>query len=214
MTMTYAVLCEDIRKYLRRNDSSTLDMIPNFIQQAQYYLNGACKTIGQEDYIVSQFIPGVDTYQKPVGWRRNLSINVGSGAPEFNKRNILDLKSYEALRLYTPNPADNTKWGLPLFYADYGYTNFLVTPTPELAYPFEFCYIKIPDLITDQNQTNWWTNFSPDTLLNASLMKAHFFLENYDKAAAYDVEVTKGVSKINEENDMRKIDRNNTRQAD
>ncbi len=211
--MTYSSLYSSVANYLDRSDASTLEKIPQFIDHAQHSLSSACKTIGHEDYIVSTFIPGVSVYQKPAGWRRNISINVGSGA-DFNDRNILELRPYEFLRLYTKNPEDNTKWSLPLFYADYGFTNFLVAPTPVLAYPFEFCYIKIPDLISEQNQTNWWTNFAPDVLFSAVMAKAHFFLQNYDQAAAYKAETKEGVDKINDQDEMRTVDRNSVRQAD
>lgn len=213
MTMTYTSLYEDVKDYILRKDAYTLKMIPSFIKHAQYLLSSACKSIGQEDYIVSKFIPGVSVYQKPAGWRRSIAINFGSGN-DFNTRNILENRVYEFSRLYTKNPADSTKWGLPKFYSDYGYTNFLVAPTPDKAYPFEFCYIKTPDLLTPENQTNWWTNFAPDTLLNATLMKAHFFLENFEKAAAYGIESEKGINRINDEDEMRKVDRNSARQAD
>lgn len=184
-----------------------------FEKREQYELNNACKTIGQEDYIVSNFIPGIDVYQKPMGWRRNISINVGSGA-SLNERNVLDLGTYEYLRMYTKNPGDATTWSLPKFYADYGFLNFLVSPVPDLAYPFEFCYMKIPDLISEQNQTNWWTNFAPNVLLNACLAQAHAFLENFDRATFYEAKTSKGVEKINNEDDMRTVDRTSIRQVD
>src|SRR6187431_553684 len=119
MPMTYTSLYNSIVVYLARNDASTLAKIPQFIENAQYDLNNECKTIGQEEYTVSAFIPGIDVYQKPVGWRRNISINVGSGST-FNDRNVLDFEPYEYLRIYTSNPSDNTKWGVPKFYSDYG----------------------------------------------------------------------------------------------
>ncbi len=213
MAMTYTSLYNNIAVYIDRTDAPTLAKIPNFIELAQYDLNDACKTIGQEEYIVSAFIPGIDVYQKPVGWRRNLSINVGSGVT-FNDRNILELEPYEYLRIYTPNPADATKWGLPKFYSDYGFLNFLVAPVPDLAYPFELCYMKVPDLINAQNQTNWWTNFAPNVLFSACMAQAHTFLENFDKAAYYKAQTREGTDKINDQDDMRTVDRASVRQAD
>ena len=211
--MTYTSLYNSIVVYLDRNDASTLAKIPQFIEHAQYDLNNECNTIGQEDYIVSTFVPGVDTYQKPVGWRRNVSMNVGSGST-FNNRNILEFEPYEYLRIYTPNPADATKWGLPKFYSDYGYLNYLVAPVPDLAYPFELCYMKIPDLISEQNQTNWWTNFAPNVLFSSCMAKAHIFLENYDKAAFYKAETKEGTEKINVANALRTVDRASVREVD
>jgi len=211
--MTYTSLIQMVEDYINRLDTDTINRIPTFIELAQHQLSDACKTVGQEDYIVSQFIPGVSVYQKPVGWRRSVSINFGTGA-DFNTRKILELQVYEYLRLYTKNPDDNTKWGEPLFYSDYGFTNFLVAPTPLLAYPFEFCYIKIPDLLSVTNQTNFWTNFSPSLLFNSTMFQAHFFLQNYDQASAYQVEVEKGTTRINDQDTLRKVDRNSEREVD
>lgn len=213
MAMTYTSLYNRIVAYLARSDTPTLLEIPKCIEDAQYDLNNECKTIGQEEYIVSAFIPGIDVYQKPIGWRRNISINVGSGST-FNERNILDLGTYEYLRIYTPNPADVTKWSLPKFYADYGFLNYLVAPVPDLAYPFELAYMKVPDLISEQNQTNWWTNFAPNVLFSACMSKAHIFLENFDKAAFYKTQTKEGTEKINAENDLRSVDRSSVRQVD
>lgn len=211
--MTYTSLYNSIKAYLKREDASTLEKIPQFIELAQYDLNNECKTIGQEDYIVSAFIPGVDVYQKPIGWRRNISINVGSGAT-FNNRNILKFGTYEYLRAYSPNPSDATKWSLPKFYSDYGFLNFLVAPAPDFAYPFEYCYMKVPDLISEQNQTNWWTNYAPNVLFSACMAQAHTFLENYDRATFYKAQTKEGTDKINAEDQLRMIDRSSIREAD
>jgi len=216
MTMTYGSLSVRVASYLNRDDGLTLGRIPDFIADAQEMLALACKTIGQESSVVSAFIPGISVYQKPANWKRNISINVGSpdNSGAFNIRNILSLRTYEFLREYTPNSADATQWSLPLFYSDYGYSNFLVSPVPDLAYPFEFIYMGIPPPITEQNQTNWWTNFAPHVLFNAVMTEAEFFLENYDRAAAYEAKTQKGIDMINTQNDMRIVDRASARQAD
>ena len=44
------------------------------------------------------------------------------------------LRKYEYLREYWPSP---TATGTPVFYADYDYTNWLIAPTPDVAYAFE-----------------------------------------------------------------------------
>jgi hypothetical protein len=213
--MTYNSLVSRVQSYLKRKDADTIARIPDFIDDAQQNLLLACKTIGQESSVVSNFIPGVSVYQKPAGWRRNISINVGSpddnGA--YNVRNTINLRTYEFLRNYTPNSADTTKFSIPLFYSDYTYSNFLVSPTPDQAYPFEFFYMGIPP-ITLNNQTNWWTGFAPQVLFSAVMTEAHFFLENFDKAQAYQAKAQVGIDLINTQDDMRIVDRASARQAD
>lgn len=211
MSMTYTSLVNRVISYLDRNDTSTASRVDDFISDAQQMLALACKTIGQESYIVSTFVPGTSVYQKPANWRRNISMNCGSIGPNFNTRNPILLRTYEFSRDYTP---DSTVTGLPQFYSDYGFNNFLVSPTPDKAYPFEFCFMQLPEPISTINQTNWWTNFAPQVLFNAVMSEAMFFLENYEKAAAYDTKTQKGIELINTQDEQRAVDRSSARQSD
>ena len=213
MVMTYTSLVAQVTNYIDRNDADTLAQIPNFIYQAQQYLSSACKTIGVESSVVSFFIAGQSVYQKPANWRRNISMNAGSGTL-FNTRNPVLLRTYEFLRAYTPNSADATKRALPKFYADYGFYNILVAPTPDQAYPFEFIFLEIPDPVTAINQTNWWTNYAPQVLLNATLLEAMYFLKNDERIEAFKAARQEGVDLINTQDDMRIVDRSSARQAD
>jgi len=213
MTMTYTSLFNQVVSYLDREDVATQEQIPKFIYQAQQYLSLACKTIGVESSVVSFFIPGQSVYQKPANWRRNISMNAGSGAT-FDIRNPILLRTYEFLRAYTPDSADATKRALPRFYSDYQFTNFLVAPTPDQAYPFEYTFLQIPDPVTLTNQTNWWTNFAPQVLLNATLLEAMYFLKNDERIETFKAARQEGVDLINQQDDMRIVDRSSARQAD
>lgn len=213
MVMTYTSLYNQVVSYLDREDVATQEQIPEFIYQAQQYLALACKTIGVESSVVSSFIPGQSVYQKPANWRRNIAMNAGSGA-NFNTRNPVLLRTYEFLRAYTPDSADATKRALPRFYSDYQFTNFLVAPTPDQAYPFEYIFLQIPDPVTLTNQTNWWTNFAPQVLLNATLLEAMYFLKNDERIEVFKAARQEGVDLINQQDDMRIVDRSSARQAD
>lgn len=213
MTMTYTSLYNEVKSYLNTNNEETWGHIPGFIYNAQQNLAMACKTIGVESTSVGFFIPGESVYQKPANWRRNVSMNAGSGE-NFNTRNPILLRTYEWLRCYTPNAADTTKRALPRFYSDYNFLNFLVAPTPDLAYPFEYIYLQIPDPITAQNQTNWWTNYAPQVLLNATLLEAMRYLKNDDRIGVFEDAMQKGITLINEQNNLRMVDRSSARQAD
>ena len=212
--MTYTSLVNQVTDYIDRDDTDTLNEVPNFIYQAQQNLALACKTILVESYIVGNFITGTSVYQKPANWRRNVSMNVGSVGPNFNTRNPVLLRPYEFLRMYTPDSADATKRALPQFYSDYGYTNFLVAPTPDQNYPFEYCFLQIPAVISQDNQTNYWTNFAPQLLLNATLVEAMSFLKNDDRIQVFKAAMQEGIDLINKQDDMRIVDRSTARQSD
>ena len=95
-----------------------------------------------------------------------------------SKRGFLLPRSYEFCRSYSPEP--NTT-GEPRFYSDYGFSHWLVVPTPDAAYPIEIAYYELSQLLDDTNQTNWLTENAPDVLLYASLLETAPFLENNDK---------------------------------
>src|SRR5689334_1890948 len=132
-TMTYNSLVRDVIAYLERSDESTVSKIPTFIENAQERLCRESKNIGLENYVSGNFTPGVWSYQKPANWRRNVTLNFGSGSGN-NSRKPIELRAYEYLIAYWP---DRTQTGEPKFYSDYSYERFMVAPTPDAAYPYE-----------------------------------------------------------------------------
>lgn len=210
MAMTYNTLVNQIISYLNRSDQSTLDQIPNFISQAEQRIARESKNIGLEVYVLGNFIPSNPFLQKPSRWRRNLSFNCGNG-PDFSNMNQLFLRSYEFIRNYWPN-ADNV--GFPLYYADYGYSNLIVCPTPEVAYPFEYCYLQLPDPLTFSNQTNWLTENAPDIILYASLLEAIPFLKDDERIPVWQQYYQAGLQSLNSQDDQRILDRASNRMAD
>jgi hypothetical protein len=211
--MTYTSLKNQVISYLDRVDARIIEQIPNLIFQAEQNLSLACKSILVESYVVGTFTAGEPTIQKPANWRRSISMNVGSGE-NFDTRNPVLLRPYEMLRSYTKDAADPTKWSLPKFYSDYGFTNLLVAPTPDADYPFEFCFLQIPDPLSEQNETNYWTNFAPQLILYATLLEAMYFLKNDDRIAVFDAKTKEGIALINQQDELRMIDRQAARQAD
>ena len=127
-------------------------------------------------------------------------MNIGLD-PQGNQRAMIYPRSYEYCRSYWPNQTDVAQ---PEFYADYNYTNWLVVPTPDVAYPIEILYYELPALLDDQVQTNWLTNFAPNLLLYGTLLEATPYLKNDERiptwmnfyqmaATALDTEDTKKI---------------------
>lgn len=107
---------------------------------------------------------------------------VGSGAtltPVIGSsnviRNFLLPRSYEWCREYWPDP---TQTGDPRFYADYGFSNWLIVPTPSVVAPIEIAYYQLDNPITSANQTNWLTVNASDLLLYACLVETAPFLQD------------------------------------
>ncbi len=210
MTMTFNSLKNQIEAYLNREDQSTIDQIPNFISQAEQRICRECENLGLESYVTGFFIPTVSVYPKPARWRRSITFNYGTGA-ENNTRNQVRLRVYEYLRSYWP---DSTRTGAPLYYSDYGFSNFLVAPTPDQAYPFELAYLQLPEPLTVQNQTNWITNYAPDLILYGSLLEAIPFLKNDERVQLWMEFYKRASDSVKAQDKSRVVDRASNRDAD
>lgn len=210
MTMTYNSLIEQVLAYMDRTDQDVRDEVPNFISQAEQRIARESKNIGLEQYVVSNFIVGQPVYQKPARWRRSLTMNYGVG--ETNDTRVqMYLRRYDYIRAYWPDP---TVRGKPLYYADYGYSNFIVCPTPDDTYPFEFGYLELPEPLSESNQTNWLTNYAPDVLLYATLLEAMPYLKDDDRIPVWQMKYKEGLDSLNIQDDQRLEDRATNARAD
>lgn len=126
------------------------------------------------------------------------------------ERNQLYVRSYEYCRNYWPRP---TLTGAPRFYADYGFTHWLIVPTPGEDYPIEIAYYQLAQLLDDSNQTNWLTENAPDLLLYAALLEATPFLKNDERIATWQNMYDRAAQAYKSEDDARMTDRATARKA-
>ncbi len=204
-TLTYTSLVDQVTNYLERNDPTLVSSIPTFIMLAEKRIDKDIKTLGQESYITGAFLPGSGVLQKPTLWRNTISFNFGTGtAPEYNTRNQLQLRSYEYCREYWP---DDSWTGTPLYYCDYGYSNWLVVPTPALSYPFEIAFMQSLYPLDATTQTNWATQYIPEAVLYATLLESMIYGKDDERIAVWEKYYGGAVSNITAEDQARKATR-------
>jgi hypothetical protein len=194
-TMTFETLKQDVRRYLERgatmaSDAVVYEQIPRLINLAERRIARELKVEGFINVVTGTLIAGQSVYDKPDRWRDTVSMSIGTGASN-DERKTLFTRVYEYLRTYWPNA---TQTGEPVFYSDYDYSHWLIAPTPDQNYPFEILYYELPPLLDDAVQTNWITEYAPQLLLYGTLLEATPFLKNderipvwqnmYDRAAA------------------------------
>lgn len=172
--MTYDSLTENIQSYLERTDTATLEKIPLFIMLAEQVIASEIKFLGNLTVNTSNMVIGQFVVDKPTRWHKTVSMNVIVNG----ERQPILLRKYEYLREYWP---DQTQTDVPLYYADYDYTHWLVAPTPAAAYSFEVLYYERNQPLDSTNQTNWFTIYAPQALLYGSLLQAMPFLKNDDR---------------------------------
>jgi len=204
-TTTFTTLQQDIRRYLERgftlvSDQIVYEQIPRLINLAERRIARELKVEGLINVITSTMQPGLAVYPKPDRWRTTVSFNYGLD----NEYQQLFARSYEYVRSYWP---DRSQTGIPLFYADYDYNNWIVSPTPDQAYPFEVLVYQLLPLLDDSNQTNWLTEYAPQVLLYASLLEATPFLKNDERIAVWQQMYDRAAQALNGEDLSKILDR-------
>ena len=203
VAMTYDSLVENIQSYLERTDTATLEKIPLFIMLAEQVIASEIKFLGNLNVANSSMVANSSTIQKPARWHKTVSMNV---TVDGVRQPIL-LRTYEYLREYWP---DNTQTGIPKFFSDYNYDNWLVAPTPDTNYSFEVLYYERVQPLDSTNQTNWFTIYAPQALLYGSLLQAMPFLKNDERIPMWQQQYTAIMNTLKQENTQRIGDRQAT----
>ena len=204
-TTTFTTLQQDIRRYLERgftlvSDQIVYEQIPRLINLAERRIARELKVEGLINVVTSTMQPGLAVYPKPDRWRTTVSFNYGID----NEYQQLFARSYEYVRSYWP---DRSQTGVPLFYADYDYNNWIVSPTPDQAYPFEVLVYQLLPLLDDANQTNWLTEYAPQVLLYAALLEATPFLKNDERIGVWQQMYDRAAQALNGEDLSKILDR-------
>jgi len=195
--MTYDSLVENIQSYLERTDTATLDKIPLFIMLAEQVIASEIKFLGNLTVVESAMVATNPVIAKPVRWHKTVSMNVTVDGV----KNPVLLRKYEYLREYWP---DQTQTGIPKYYCDYNYENWLVAPTPTTNYTFEVLYYERVQPLDSSNQTNWFTIYAPQALLYGSLLQAMPFLKNDERTPIWQAQY-KAIMDTLKTEDMQRI---------
>jgi hypothetical protein len=209
--MTYTSLIATVKAYLDRNDAQVIAQIPTFISLAHEKICRESKNIGFEVYVIGNLTSGVSVMPKPSRWRKSISFNCGDSVDNPINRTVLFLRSYEFCRSYWP---DDAKTEMPKFYSDYGYKHLLISPTPDKDYPFEYCYLEMPQPLSQGFQQNWLTEFAPDLLLYAVLVQTAPYLKDDQRLPMWEQQYEKSLMGLNGLDSSRYTDKTTDREAD
>ena len=215
---TFAALQTTLQQYLERGgaitDPSVFSQFPLLINNAERALARRLKILGMNIPIVGSLATGNAVYPKPNGWRRTISMNFGTATaadPAQNSATPLFPRQYEYCLSYWP---DLTQTAQPQFYADYDYAHWLIVPTPSVSYPWQILYYGLPQLLDNSNQTNFWTDYAPETLLYRALLECTPFLKNDERIPTWKAMYEEAVTGLANEDLMRSVDRAAVRNED
>lgn len=213
-SVNYTSLLADMQNYLERGGSEQTDptvfnQLPRLINAAERKLAQDLKLLGQIEVMVdapSGLQIGNSVQSKPDRWRGTVSMNYGCG-PSNNSRTPLFPRSYEYCRYYWPDSTVTDDAQPPLFYADYDYQHWLIVPTPPANYPLEVLAYMQPPLLDQSNQTNFWTNYTPNLLLYGALLEATPFLKDDPRLQTWQAMWAAEIQTLNTQDLQRIMDR-------
>jgi hypothetical protein len=195
---TYDSLVLNIQQYMERNDPDFIAQIPNLIALAESSIAAELKTYMQLIVVETNLAQNQTVLNKPARWRKTVSMKV-NGAP------IL-LRSQDYVAQYLSESSN----GLPLYYADYDYSNWNFAPLPDQNYPVEIIYYAEIQPLDQQNQQNLWTAIAPQAMLYGALLQAQGYLKALDKLPVWKQYYTDALAALKKEDNSRRIDRNTT----
>jgi len=209
---TFTTLKQDVQRYLERGatlaaDPIVFEQIPRLINLAERRIARELKIQGFINVVTTTVQGGQSVVTKPDRWRDTVSVTIGTGAQNENRKNLFT-RAYEYLRAYWP---DATATGEPEFYSDYDYNHWLLVPTPDADYPVEILYYQLPPLLDEEHQTNWLTENAPELLLYGTLLEATPFLKNDERIGVWQNMYDRSAAMLNGEDLAKILDRSAAR---
>lgn len=200
-SMTYDSLLVDVRRYLERgftpeSDAVVYEQLPRLVTLAERRIARELKIEGFIRPVQTPLQPGVAVYPKPDRWRDTVSMSADN-VP-------LLARSYEYIRNFWP---DEAATGTPKYYADYDYQHWILAPTPAAAQNLEVLVYQQPQLLGDDCQVNWITEYAPDLLLYATLLEATPFLKKDERIGTWQAMYDRAAQAISGEDLKRIMDR-------
>ena len=210
--LTFDTLQQDVRRYLERGnaaDTTVFEQIPRLINLAERRIALELKIEGFLVPVSATLQADLAVYDKPDRWRETVSFSIGAGE-NGEQRTVLFPRGYEYCRTFWP---DATQTDQPQFYADYDYSHWLIVPTPDADYEAEILYYELPQLLDDEVQTNWITEYLPQLLLYATLLEAAPFLKNDERIPTWQAFYDRAAGMVNGEDLARMLDRSAVRKT-
>ena len=196
--MTYDNLVADVINYMERNDVQFVAQIPHLIGLAESAIAAELKTLLQLVVVETTLSEAQNVLNKPTRWRKTISMKV-NGKP-------LLLRSQDYVAQYS-SEADPS---VPLYYAEYDYSNWAFAPLPDQEYPVEIIYYSLVQPLDQSNQQNLFTAECPQAMLFGTLLQAQGYLKAIDKLPIWKQYYDDSLAALKQEDKTRRVDRNTT----
>ncbi len=170
MSFTYTTLKQAIQDYVESSETSFVNNLPTFIQQAE---DRILKRVQLPDF--RKNVTGTVASANPYLIMPSDFLTPYSMAIDDSGYDYLLFKDVNFIRQAYPSSATQAA---PKYYGIFSDTSFIVGPTPDKAYDVELHYFHKPERITASSTgTSWLGDNADSTLLYGCLLEAYTYLK-------------------------------------
>lgn len=180
--VTYTSLVAQMKNYAARGTSTDTrfnDNLPVMIARAEQRCGMALKTLITRPVTTDALTLSYPYLLKPAYWRNNVSMMIAVGVG-FATQQPVELRNKEYLQTYWQAPAST---GVPKYYADFDENTWIFAPTPAANYPVQYVTDQTPIPLSEENQSNTYTQKAPVVLQAACFLEMDIFLKNAGQLA-------------------------------
>jgi hypothetical protein len=169
--VTYAELVQLIQDYTESTETSFVDNIPTFVQQAEERIYNSVQLPAIRKNVTGTLTSGNKYLSLPTDWLATFSLAVID--PTTGNYSYLLNKDVNYIREAFPNPSST---GAPTHYGIFDSNTLIVGPTPDLSYAAELHYYYYPESIVTAG-TTWLSDNFETVLLYGALREAYTYLK-------------------------------------
>ncbi len=203
MSFTYAQLETAIQDFTENTETSFVNNLPVFIRGAEDRIFTLVDLELFRKNATSQLTVGDPYLSVPTDYLAPFSFQIIT----TNYKEFLENKDVNFVQQYAVDAGINTT---PKYYSVFDVNNFIVGPTPNLAYDVELHYYYRPASITAgaASGTTWLSENAPNALLYGSLVEAYTYMKGeadmlqlYEQRFAQEIQRLKDLAEARENSD-------------
>tara|TARA_R100001509_G_scaffold119313_1_gene73658 strand:+ start:2784 stop:3431 length:648 start_codon:yes stop_codon:yes gene_type:complete len=203
MSFTYAELKTAIQDFAENTETSFVTNLPVFIRSAEDRVFTLVDLELFRKNANAQLSIGDEFLTLPSDYLASFSLQI----TDANYKNFIDFKDVNFVQQYA---IDTNANGTPKYYGVFDVNNFILSPTPDVAYNVELHYYYRPTSLTAgaDSGTTWLSTNAPNVLLYGSLVEAYTYMKGeadmmqlYEQRFAQEMQRLKDLAEARENSD-------------
>jgi len=203
MSFTYGELKTAIQDFTENTETSFVNNLPVFIRSAEDRIFTLVDLELFRKNAVSQLTIGDPYLNVPIDYLAPFSLQIITAS----HKQFLQFKDVNFVQQYDVDYGSTAR---PEYYSLFDVDNFILGPTPNLAYEVELHYYYRPASITAgaASEKSWLSDNAPNVLLYGSLVEAYTYMKGeadmmqlYEQRFAQEIQRLKDLAEARENSD-------------